>query len=264
MTSYLHGYFPEEQERLVEQAGILGSLIYPRIDFEGCKHVLEIGSGVGAQTKVLISLFPDLKITCVDAESKQLEKAKANLLEEADRLTFVHQDAQKLDLDEKFDGAFLCWVLEHIPDPKSVLGSLKNQLLPGSVVWITEVFNSTFYFQPELPGLRNYYDNYNAYQRSLGGDPDVGAKLGGLLKENGFRDIELYPGGFHLSKHEPELLQKFTTYWIELMKSGAAAMLASEWILPEEVSAMEKDLIRIAADENAVFYYRFVQASATI
>ena len=264
MTSYIHGYVPEEQERLVEQAGVLGPLIYPRIDFEGCKHILEIGSGVGAQTRVLLSLFPEMEITCVDAEPKQIAKAKNNLEAYESRLSFHVQDARKLDLSGKFDGAFLCWVLEHIPNAQLVLERLKENLEPGAKVWITEVFNSSFYFQPALLGLSNYYEKYNSFHRSLNGDPDIGAKLGNLLSQAGFREIELFRGGFHLSQHEPESLKKITTYWKGLMKSGALAMLEARWITKKEVESMEKDMDTITSDENAVFYYQFVQANATI
>lgn len=79
MTAYLHGFIPEEQQRLMDQAGVLESLIYPRIDFFGCKKLLEIGSGVGAQTETLLRLFPDLEITCVDYSQSQLDRAKQNL-----------------------------------------------------------------------------------------------------------------------------------------------------------------------------------------
>lgn len=264
MSNYIHGFVPEEQERLVEQAGVLGSLIYPRIDFIGCKHILEIGSGVGAQTQVLLDLFPEMRITCVDAESKQLEKAQVNLDSFKGRLNFEHQDARNLQLNEKFDGAFICWVLEHIPEPIQVLRSLKSHLLPGSKIWLTEVYNSSFYFYPELSGLRNYYEKYNQFQRSLGGDSDVGLKLGNLLHEAGFIDINLFPGGFHLSQHDPKTLRQITTYWKGLMKSGAASMLEAHLIKEEEIRLMEQDLDTISEDRNAVFYYRFVQASATV
>lgn len=264
MTSYIHGYVPEEQERLLEQAGVLGPLIYPRIDFESCKHILEIGSGVGAQTQVLLNLFPELKITCVDAEPKQIEKAKSNLANEMERLSFQVQDARKLELNESFDGAFICWVLEHIPDSQLVLERLKEHLESGAKVWITEVFNSSFYFQPALAGLSNYYEKYNSYHRSLNGDPDIGAKLGNMLSWAGFKEIELFRGGFHLSQHDPDSLKKITTYWKGLMKSGAPAMLKSKWITNEEVDAMEKDMDEIPLDENAVFFYQFIQAKATV
>ena len=48
------------------------------------------------------------------------------------------------------------------------------------------------------------------------------------------------------------------------MKSGAPAMLEARWITEEDVECMEKDMDAIALNENAIFYYQFVQANATI
>lgn len=264
MSDYLHGFIPEEQQRLIDQAGILGSLIYPRIDFSNCKNLLEIGSGVGAQTAVLLKLFPDLHITCVDYSESQLEMARRNLEEFSSRVSFICMNAKQLVLPEKYDSVFICWALEHISDPIEVLKGMKKYLLPKAKIWITEVFNSSFYFFPALPGLKRYYVAYNEFQVSLGGDPDVGAKLGNMLKESGYNGIELYHGGFHLDQTKPDELCKIISYWKGLMKSGANTMIQACFIKEKEVLMMETDLDQIAKDENAVFFYQFVQAKATL
>lgn len=264
MEAYLHGYIPEEQQRLIDQAGVLGSLIYPRIDFFGCKKLLEIGSGVGAQTEVLLRLFPDLEITCVDYSQSQIDRARQNLAFAENRVEFVCQDARILELDGEYDSVFICWALEHIPNANQVLEAIKPYLLPNSKLWFTEVFNSSFYFHPSLPSLTKYYKNYNDLQVSLGGNPDIGANLGNLLKSAGYKEIELFHGGFHLDQRSPEELKKITNYWKELMKSAASGMIEADLITPTDVSAMENDLDAIARDENAVFFYHFVQVSATV
>jgi len=264
MSKYLHGFIPEEQQRLIDQAGILGSLIYPRIDFSDCFHLLEIGSGVGAQTAVLLKLFPELHITCVDYSESQLEMARKNLEQYSNRVSFICQDAKKLELPRKYDSVFICWALEHISEPIEALKEMKKFLLPGAKIWITEVFNSSFYFFPGLPGLMEYYDAYNKLQIGLGGDPDVGAKLGNMLKESGYTGINLSHGGFHLDQTSPTELKKIITYWKGLMKSGANSLIQSGKISENEVTMMEKDLDEISKDENAVFFYQFVQAKATL
>lgn len=264
MSAYLHGFIPEEQQRLIDQAGILGSLIYPPIDFSGCKHLLEIGCGVGAQTEVLLKLFPNLQITCVDYSESQLEEARKNLRQYADRVTFFCQDAKELELPGRYDSVFICWALEHIPDSIEVLTGMKRFLRSGSKIWITEVFNSSFYFFPALPGLKRYYDGYNNLQMRLGGDPDMGARLGNMLNQAGYSSIELIRGGFHLDQRSPDELKKIILYWKGLMKSASIGMLQAGIISENEVIEMEYDLDQIGKDENAVFFYQFVQANATL
>lgn len=264
MTAYLHGFIAEEQQRLIEQAGVLGSLIYPRIDFTECKKLLEIGSGVGAQTETLLRLFPDLEITCVDYSQSQLARAKQNLAFAGDRVSFVCQDAKELELSDKYDSVFICWALEHIPDAYRVLEGIKPYLLSNSKLWFTEVFNSSFYFNPPLQRLKNYYKHYNDFQISLGGNPDIGANLGNWLLRAGYKQIEVFHGGFHLDQRNPDDLKKITQYWKGLMKSAGSGMIEAGMITADDILAMEKDLDRISIDENAVFFYHFVQASATV
>jgi len=264
MGQYLHGYNTDEQQRLIDQAGFLAPLIYPSVDFTGCKKLLEIGSGVGAQTAVLLGLFPELKITSVDFSEAQLAKAAENLKDFSERVTLVRQDAQKLQLEEKFDSAFICWALEHIPDPLAVMKRLRAHLVPGAKIHITEVFNSTFYYRPLAPALGHYYQIYNEQQIRFGGNPDVGGQLGNLLAQGGFREIRLSRSGFHLDQSQPEELKRFIEFWKILMKSGAPGMLESGAIAQTDIDAMESDLDRILADENAIFFYQFVQAKATV
>ncbi|MEP0714205.1 MAG: class I SAM-dependent methyltransferase, partial [Algoriphagus sp.] len=246
MTAYLHGFIPEEQQRLIDQAGVLESLIYPRIDFSGCKKLLEIGSGVGAQTATLLRLFPDLEITCVDYSQSQLDRARQNLAFAGERVTFICQDATDLKLEGEFDSVFICWALEHIPNAHRVLEGIKPYLLPKAKLWITEVFNSSFYFNPQLPGLTYYYSRYNAFQVALGGNPDIGANLGNLLQRAGYQRIELFHGGFHLDQRNAEELQKITQYWKGLMKSASSGMMEEGLINHAEVLTMEKDLDTIS------------------
>lgn len=260
MSSYLHGFVPQEQKRLIDQAEILEALIYPRIDFEGCHHLLEIGSGVGAQTAILLDLFPQIKITCVDSSEAQLAVARQNLSKYGDRISFACQNAKQLILNNKFDSVFICWALEHISEPVEVLRSMREYLLPGAKIWATEVFNSSFYSYPKLPALVKYFEAYNNLQRSMGGDPDVGAKLGLLFHQAGYQQIEIFRGGFHVDQRNLVSLQNKINFWKQLMKSGAKAMIESGVIIEKEIFEMENELDRLLKDENAVFFYQFMQA----
>jgi ubiquinone/menaquinone biosynthesis C-methylase UbiE len=264
MVKYLHGFNSQEQQRLMDQAGFLAPLIYPTVDFSGCKKLLEIGSGVGAQTRVLLGLFPQLQITSVDFSSAQLDKAKENLRDFESRITFVNQDAERLLLHDKFDSAFICWALEHITSPIAALQQLRTHLLPGSKIHITEVFNSTFYCYPKSPAMDYYYQKYNEQQLRFGGNPDVGSQLGNLLFQAGFSKISLMHNGFHLDQSNPAELKRFIDFWKILMKSGADGLLEAGMVTQEDIAQMENDLDRVTADENAVFFYQFVQAKATV
>ena len=75
---YLHGFSEVEQARLVKQAQIAESTIFRDIDYTGARRLLEIGSGVGAQTEILLRRFPELHATCVDLNQAQIGAARGD------------------------------------------------------------------------------------------------------------------------------------------------------------------------------------------
>ncbi len=262
---YIHGYLDEEQERLRHQARVIERPIYDYIDFSENHKLLEIGSGVGAQTEILLKRYPQMQITGVEYESKQIAKAERNMQEagfSSPRVQFIQQDAKALQLEGQFDAAFICWVLEHIADPVKVLQSMKPYLLPNSKIVITEVFNATFYTYPESPKLMKYWKIYNDYQVHIGGDPQVGAKLGDLLDQAGYKDITLRSGGFHLDSRNPQDKETVFDYWKNLMSSGAPALLEEGLIDQQLLLEMQGEMDKLKAQKDSVFYYRFIQATA--
>lgn len=262
---YIHGYHEVEQERLREQAMVIEKPIYDFIDFSNISELLEIGSGVGAQTEILLRRFPHLKITGVEYESKQIRKAMENMAKfgfGSDRVEFIQQDATALQLSKTYDGAFICWVLEHISDPVRVLKSMKPFLKKGAMVSITEVFNSTFYTYPASEAIMEYWRIYNHYQVSIGGDPQVGVRLGDLLHEAGYQQIDLRSGGFHLDNRMPQEKKTVFTYWKNLMSSGAPLLLEEGLVTEKQVNDMQEAMDRLRDLPQSVFYYRFIQATA--
>lgn len=264
-NKYIHGYLDVEQERLREQALVIENPIYDFIDFSDVNELLEIGSGVGAQTEVLLRRFPHLKITGVEYESKQINKAIKNMSGlgyAMDKVEFLQQDATALQLNKTYDAAFICWVLEHIPQPVRVLKSMYPFLKKGAIVSITEVFNKTFYTYPNDTAVMEYWEVYNKYQEEIGGDPHIGAKLGDLLLEAGYRDIQLRSGGFHLDSRNQEEKRAVFDYWKNLMSSGAPLLLEEKLITKKQLVAMQSGMDKLRDLPHSIFYYRFIQATA--
>ena len=264
MANYVHGFDPEEQLRLKEQAEFLAPMVYKELDFSGCKQLLEVGSGVGAQTRILLERFPDLQITCVDSSAVQLAQARINLASFGDRVHFVEQDGCALQLEARFDAAFVCWTLEHVPSPIQLLARLKEHLLPGARGCVTEGFNSSLYVSPGFSHLQRYVELMSNFQRRIGGNPDVGIELGNLLSEAGFSACTTRFDGFSLDARSGEKRKAVTEYWMELLKSAAPALLAEGIVTLSAVEKMEEDLEKLGKAENAIFFYQFVQAKATL
>lgn len=265
--AYLHGFSSTEQARLVKQARIAESTIFRSIDYSGATRLLEVGSGVGAQTEILLRRFPELHATCVDLNEAQLATAKKNLgaMPWLDgRYTLRQADATDLPFEARsFDAAFLCWVLEHVPSPARVLAEVRRTLAPGAPVYITEVMNSSFLLDPYSPNVWKYWMAFNDFQIEQGGDPFVGAKLGNLLLAGGFRDPTTEIKTFHFDNREPARRKTMIAFWEELLLSASDQLIAAGAVTETVVDNMRREMRLVQNDPNAVFFYSFVQARAT-
>ncbi|HEY4559531.1 MAG TPA: methyltransferase domain-containing protein, partial [Lysobacter sp.] len=267
-TPYLHGFSRTEQARLVKQARIAESTIFRHVDYPGAKRLLEVGSGVGAQTEILLRRFPELHATCVDFSPSQLDAARENLgakpwLE--GRYTLQQADAGDLPFEPRsFDSAFLCWVLEHVPSPARVLSEVRRVLAPGSPVYITEVMNSSFLLDPYSPNVWRYWMAFNDFQHEHGGDPFVGAKLGNLLLAGGYRDVTTELKTFYFDNREPARRKVMIGFWEELLLSAADKLVEAGAVTQEIVDGMRREMHQVQNDPNAVFFYAFVQARAVV
>lgn len=267
-TPYLHGFSPVEQARLMKQARIAEATIFRSIDYAGAQRLLEIGSGVGAQTEILLRRFPDLHATCVDLNQAQIDAAQENLgrmpwLE--GRYTLQQADATDLPFEPRsFDSAFLCWVLEHVPSPARVLSEVRRVLSPGAPVYVTEVMNASFLLDPYSPNVWRYWMAFNDFQIESGGDPFVGAKLGNLLLAGGYRDVATEIKTFHFDNREPARRKTMIAFWEELLLSAADQLLASGNVTEEIVEGVRREMHQVQSDPDAVFFYSFVQARATV
>lgn len=265
---YLHGFSEAEQNRLLRQARMAEPVVFRDIDYTGTKRLLEVGSGVGAQTEILLRRFPDLHVTCVDLNQAQLDAARANLgrrpwLE--GRHALRRADATDLPFEPgSFDAAFLCWVLEHVPSPGRVLAEVRRVLAPDATVYVTEVMNAAFLLDPYSPNVWRYWMAFNDFQLDAGGDPFVGAKLGNLLLAGGFRDIATTVKTFHYDNREPARRRQMIAFWEELLLSAAGQLLDAGKVTPDVVEGVRREMAQVQDDPDAVFFFSFVQARATV
>ncbi len=263
---YLHGFSPVEQERLRKQAKFAEHTIYQNINFSANKKVLEVGCGVGAQSEILLRRFPNLHLTGIDFNEKQLKAAKAhlgNLAFAKDRYDLHQMDGGDLKFDsQSFDGAFLCFVLEHVPDPKRVLSEIRRVLAPGGILYATEVLNSSFFLDPYSPNVLKYWMAFNDYQYDQKGDPFIGGKLGNLMMQIGFQNIETEVKTWFLDNRRPSQRKEIIEFWSELLMSAADQLVEAKYVSQETVNGMKKEMSVVANDPNAVFFFSFIQAKA--
>jgi len=263
-NEYLHGFSEEEQMRLIAQNKVLSPDIYAWLDLSKSKNLLEIGCGVGAQMMEILKKYPDIKITGIDLHEAQILKAKEVLSNRGiDPLRYKLISGNILnpiDIDHDFDDILLVWVLEHVKNPLELLKSGQQYLRKGGKIHITEVYNRSFDLFPSSPKILSFWKRMDEFQNSLGGNGQIGLELGNLLYESGFTKIQTHSHPLFFDKTKPERRATFLSYWTELMESSAMTMISNKVISKEEWHEVENLMREIQSNENAIFYYSWIQA----
>jgi ubiquinone/menaquinone biosynthesis C-methylase UbiE len=260
---YLHGFSAQEQERLYQQARFLEKRVFEKVDFSAAGKILEVGSGVGAQTEILLERFPHLQVHCVDASADQVQRAAKHLAKPIAEKRVVLKTGDALHLeypDDVFDGAFLCWFLEHVQKPLEVLREVRRVLRPGGTIYCNEVLNATFFLHPYSPATLQYWFAFNDHQWTLGGDPFVGGKLGNFLLAAGYQEVTTDIQSFHYDNRAPKMRAQMIEFWTRLLLSGTPELCEAKRISLELVENMRAELARLKDDPDAVFFYSWVQA----
>ncbi len=265
-SSYLHGYSEEEQARLYKQNTVLASKIYQQFSPGPSGRILEIGCGSGAQMFYLLKNNPNIHITGIDRSLEQIQSAKAYLKQSnisSERYNLIQADAEKTDFsDNSFDGIYMVWVLEHCEYPLTILKECHRILKKGAYIFLTEVYNKSFSFFPEVAIIQDFWNKMIEFQKQQYGDGNIGIRLGSYLAKSHFIRIKTYavPIFYDYSNLDSRLHQ--WNYWIELMESAAREMISQQALHAEDWKTIKSATENLKLKEENSFFYNFIQALA--
>jgi ubiquinone/menaquinone biosynthesis C-methylase UbiE len=256
---YVHGYDPRENERLEDQAGTLVELLHSDTRYPPGSTVLEAGCGVGAQTVTLAQRSPEARFTSVDVSAESLAGAERKAREAG--LTNVElQQADIFDLSfdaESFDHVFVCFVLEHLPQPVQALEILRGLLRPGGTITVIEGDHGSAYFHPDSSVAQAAIQCLIDLQRDAGGDSLIGRRVYPLMVEAGFEDVSVSPRMVYVDSSLPELVEGFTLKTFTAMVGGVRGpAIAAGMTDAERFDAGIRDLER-TAEADGTFSYTF-------
>lgn len=265
VSTYLHGYSRIEFERLQHQANFLAESVYSNLHIPQRGNLIEMGCGVGAQTRILLERYPELHITAIDRTGEQIAFAKEIIPEKySSQVDFICADLTDYKAEHLADAAFCCWMLEHASDPSSILRQIRKSLKPGATIHITEVQNNSLQVFPRSADLEDYWNSYNRMQLDMQGDPFVGVKLQSLLHHAGFEEIVIRPQLKLFDQSNPELLDETCNYWWRLLESAGEEMQQRGYISAEKRKKTGEHLLNLKNEKDAVFSFTFIQAEAKI
>ncbi|MFF2146059.1 methyltransferase domain-containing protein [Kitasatospora sp. NPDC058190] len=264
-TPYVHGYSDTEAQRLGDQADTLAELLHAGTAYPAGSRVLEAGCGVGAQTVHLLAGSPGVLLTAADLSADSLSRARARVAAEAPtaQVAWHHGDLHRLPFaDGAFDHVFLCFVLEHLPDPAAGLAALRRVLRPGGTITVIEGDHGSALFHPESAPARRTVDHLVRLQAEAGGDALIGRRLYPLLTAAGFADVTVRPRTAYADGGRPALVEGFTLRtFVAMVEAVRAEALASGLTTPEAFDHGIADLRR-AAEPGGTLHYTFFKAVA--
>lgn len=266
MTSgYVHGHDEPERRRLLDQAGSLADIVHHDTMFDPGARVLEVGCGTGAHTVMFALRHPETRFVALDIEEVALDDLRRRSTEAGvSNIECVLGDVYALERDsEGFDVVVVSFVLEHLSEPVRALEALRAVLRPGGRILVVEGDHGSAYFHPDDPEARAVIAHQVELQRRLGGDANIGRRIGCLLEAAGFVDVTVSPRLVHADDRRPDLMDGFTRRTFNAMIAGVRedavrAGLCDEVSFDAGLAALER-----TARPGGVFLYTFFKATAS-
>lgn len=261
VQDYVHGYSDREGIRLFDQASTLSELLHGDTLYPAGTSVLEAGCGVGAQTVILARNSPEARFTSVDLSAESLEEARARTLEAGIRnVSFRRADIFDLPFpEESFDHVFVCFVLEHLPDPDRALAILTSRLKPGGSMTVIEGDHGSTFFHPDGPNARRAIQCLIELQ-ARAGDALIGRRLFPLLTGAGLSAVAVSPRMVYVDASRPEWVEGFTKNTFTAMVEGVRERALALGLM--EPRAWDEGIaeLRRTAQQDGVFCYTFFKA----
>jgi SAM-dependent methyltransferase len=226
--------------------------------------VLEAGCGVGAQTVILAKNSPKAHFTSVDISPVSVKSAEAAVRRAGlSNVTFQTANIFKLPFPKaSFDHVFVCFVLEHLPEPIEALRHLKAVLKSGGTLTVIEGDHGSTFFHPRSDAAWKTIQCLIDLQSQGGGDALIGRQLFPLVRSAGFRKVGVSPRFVYVDDSRPEWVEGFTRNTYIAMVEGVRDRALAAGLMDRQ--AWDKGIVdlKASAGSSGVFCYTFFKAVA--
>jgi ubiquinone/menaquinone biosynthesis C-methylase UbiE len=264
VMDYIHGYSGRENERLYDQANTLADLLHHDTRYPAGSRVLEAGCGVGAQTITLTQGSPDAHFTSMDVSPASIAAARALLRRRGvPNVTFLLADVYDLPFSaNSYDHVFVCFLLEHMRQPLAALERLKSVLRHGGTLTVIEGDHASACFYPQSAFAQRTIDCLVAMQARAGGNALIGRQLYPLLKQAGYKDINVTPRHVYADASRPQWVEGFTKNTFTAMVDGVKQQALRMGLMDAEMWERGIADLYATAGEDGTFNYTFFKGVA--
>jgi SAM-dependent methyltransferase len=229
-------------------------------------RVLEAGCGVGAQTLTLASRSPQAQFTSIDIADASVAQARSRVAQAGHRnVEFQQADIFSLPFKAaSFDHVFVCFVLEHLPEPVEALTILRKLLRPGGTLTVIEGDHGLTAFHPDNAAAREAIQCQVDLQSRAGGNALIGRQLHPLMVDAGLINVHVSPRVVYVDGNRPEWAEGFTRNTFTAMIQGVRELaLAAGLIEAQRFDEGVQALLR-TAEADGVFCYTFFKAVGVV
>ncbi|MGA2919428.1 methyltransferase domain-containing protein [Methanoregula sp.] len=263
-NSYVHGYSERESERLSDQAQTLTTLLHDDTRYPPGSRVLEAGCGIGAQTLILARNSPDALITSVDISAESLKRAEEMIRKDGIRnVTFRQGDIFRLPFEKgSFDHIFVCFVLEHLAEPRRALEQLRPLLKDDGTLTVIEGDHGSTFFHPENKDAHRAVQCLVDLQQKMGGNALIGRQLYPLVTGAGYADVQVSPRMVYVDASRSALVEGFTKLTFTAMVEGVRKDVLEQGLMERDAWERGIRALHRTAEPDGVFCYTFFKATA--
>ena len=160
--------------------------------------------------------------------------------------TFAVGDVGEWEPDGPFDFVYARFLLSHLANPESLVAILRRHLHSTGVLVVEDIDFRGHFAEPSCLALSRYVDLYTASVQTRGGDPNIGPRLPGLLREAGFDDVQMK------LTHPTALEGGIKLLTCVTLEAIAAAVLQDGLMTQAELDATIKELYAFARVPHTV------------
>ncbi|MCB9844985.1 MAG: methyltransferase domain-containing protein [Phycisphaeraceae bacterium] len=218
-------------------------------------RVLDVGCGPGFAAADLAALVgPAGRVVGIDESARFVDFLRARAAREGLQIEAHLGDVH--DVDDMcadgapFDAAWIRWVLCFLRDPERVIAQVARLLRPGARLAIHDYFSyGSMTLAPRREAFSRGIAAVHKSWIDAGGDPDVIAKIPGILRRQGFRLLSLECPRV-IANHGDQIWTWPTVFWPNFMPR----LVAKGYLSQAEFEAFLADWNRAKADPDSFFF----------
>ena len=157
---------------------------------------------------------------------------------------------------------FICFLLEHLPEPQKALVSLKKVLKKGGTITVIEGDHGSAYYHPRSDEAQATIQCLIDAQAMMGGNSLIGRELYPVLVEAGFDEVSVSPRIVYADASRPEMVDGFTRKTFISMVEGVREQAIDAGIISEADWDKGINELYRSADTDGTFNYTFFKAFA--